>query len=88
MPMGEVEALIEKHRESGLLIDTSLFLLYWVGKTNEDRIDKFDRTSMCERHEYQRLSRFVQQFRRVITTPNVLTVRRSASPARLHCKGR
>jgi hypothetical protein len=71
--MTELDRLVEKHRANGLLIDSNLFLLYLVGNTNELRIPKFDRTQRYTIPEFRLLGRLVAQFRKVITTPHVLT---------------
>jgi rRNA-processing protein FCF1 len=71
--MNEVSRLIEKHRANGLLIDANLLVLYLIGKTNQNRIAKFDRTQQFTIAEFRMLERFVNQFRRIVTTPHVLT---------------
>jgi hypothetical protein len=43
--MTEVLQLINKHRGSGLLVDTNLLLLYLIGRTNKNRILNFKRNT-------------------------------------------
>ena len=71
--MTELGSLIQRHGANGLLIDSNLFLLYLIGNTNEQRIPKFDRTQRYTIQEFRLLARLVAQFRRVITTPHILT---------------
>jgi len=65
--------LILKHRGTGLLVDTNLFLLYLVGKANPDRISNFKRTSRYTIEDFELLDRIMAQFKTLITTPHVLT---------------
>ncbi len=71
--MTDVLQLIDKHRTSGLLLDTNLLLLYLIGRTNADRISKFKRTQAYTRVDFDLLERFIAEFRILITTPHVLT---------------
>ena len=71
--MTDLAGLIEKHRANGLLIDTNVFVLYLVGKTNESRIARFDRTQSYTAGDFTILDRLVAQFRTIVTTPHVLT---------------
>jgi rRNA-processing protein FCF1 len=71
--MTEPERLIEKHRAGGLLIDANLLLLLFVGRTNPDRIAKFDRTHAYDISAYELLEKTVSMVRRTLTTPHVLT---------------
>lgn len=65
--------LINKHRGSGLLVDTNLLLLYLVGTTNKKRILNFKRTQTYTIEDFDLLSRFMAEFKTLITTPHVLT---------------
>ncbi|MEO5923709.1 MAG: hypothetical protein ABIR70_07790 [Bryobacteraceae bacterium] len=71
--MTELETLLRKHRNNGLLIDTNLFLLYLVGLTNPQRIATFDRTQQFGIQDFRLLARFAAEFKLHYTTPHVLT---------------
>src|SRR5579863_4391858 len=71
--MDEALALIEKHRGNGLLLDSNLCVLYLVGRTNEHRISRFDRTASYTVRDFHFLDSTVTKFRTVVTTPHVLT---------------
>lgn len=71
--MGYVDTLISRYRGKGLLIDTNLLLLYFVGTNDPKRIQKFKRTMIFTVEEFTILAKFFKLFKRVITTPNVLT---------------
>ena len=71
--MGYVDTLILNYRDKGLLIDTNLLLLYFVGANDPDRIQKFKRTMKFSIQEFNLLARFFRLFKKIVTTPNVLT---------------
>jgi hypothetical protein len=71
--MTELERLIEKHRANGLLIDSNLLVLLFVGRTNRRRISNFKRTSAYGVSDYELLEQLVSVFGRTLTTPHVLT---------------
>jgi hypothetical protein len=71
--LNDLREAIRKHRGNGLLLDSNLYILYLVGKTNERRIGRFDRTEQYTVAEFRLLNWIVDQFPAVITTPHVLT---------------
>lgn len=68
-----MDELIEKHRANGLLIDTNLFLLYLIGKTNKSRILTFKRTRQYTIEDFELLELLVAHFGILVTTPHFLT---------------
>lgn len=55
-------------------MDTNLLLLYCVGRCDPYMIPKFtERLSRYDVDDYRLLAQFVTLFKRVVTTPNVLT---------------
>jgi hypothetical protein len=71
--MTDVLQLIDKHRGSGLVVDTNLLLLFLIGRTNKNRILSFKRTQAYVPEDFDLLDRFMAQFKILITTPHVLT---------------
>jgi hypothetical protein len=71
--MEYINLLISRYRRKGLLIDTNLLLLYFVGTNDPDRVPKFKRTSSFTVEEFWLLANFYHKFERVVTTPNILT---------------
>lgn len=71
--MTYVPQLINKHRGSGLLVDTNLLLLYLIGRTNKNRISNFKRTQAYTIEDFDLLDRVMAGFKTLITTPHVLT---------------
>jgi hypothetical protein len=68
-----ITSLLSRYRQKGILIDTNILLLYFVGYVNRDRISKFKRTAQFVPEDYDLLVRIVQFFQRIVTTPNILT---------------
>ena len=71
--MSYYDILIARNRQRGLLIDTEPLLLFFVGTCDKNRIQ----TSRCTRtftvKDYDLLNQFMGNFRRIVTTPNILT---------------
>jgi rRNA-processing protein FCF1 len=65
--------LIERYSQRGILIDTNILLLYFVGTLNRDRISQFKRTQQFIPKDYDLLMKLLSQFQKVATTPNILT---------------
>ena len=67
------QELLIKHSTNGLLIDTNLLLLFAIGKYDRRRIGSFKRTAVYTVSDFQRLGWLVTQFKKLWTTPNILT---------------
>jgi hypothetical protein len=65
--------LIEKHRGTGVLIDSNLLVLYLVGTINRERIKTFKRTQEYSPEDFDLLNWLISRFTRLCTTPHVLT---------------
>jgi rRNA-processing protein FCF1 len=67
--------LIQKYRNVGVLLDTNILLLYFVGSVDPKMIATFKRThnkGFTETDFYTLVS-LLKQFKKAITTPNILT---------------
>lgn len=71
--MNEVDRLFSLYRNRGILIDTNILLLLFVGIVNRDRISQFNRTQNFIPEDFDLLVSIIDYFQKVITTPNVLT---------------
>ncbi|MGL5944311.1 MAG: PIN domain-containing protein [Waterburya sp.] len=71
--MTNVANLLSKYYTKGILIDTNILLLYLVGSLNRDRISRFKRTAQFVPKDYDLLLELVNNFQKIITTPNILT---------------
>ena len=72
--ISDVEGLIGKYRNVGVLVDTNILLLHVVGSTNKQRITQFKRTR--ERftiEDFDLLQRILCLFSKVTTTQSILT---------------
>jgi rRNA-processing protein FCF1 len=66
--------LISRHRQRGILVDTNLLLLYFIGLFNPSHIQRFKRTNQFTPEDHNTLARVLEPFKgKVMTTPNVLT---------------
>ena len=68
-----IPRLIRRYSRTGVLIDTNILLLYFVGSFARDLIPKFKPTQKFVVEDYQMLLRLIGRFRKRITTPNILT---------------
>jgi rRNA-processing protein FCF1 len=71
--MEHINKLVARYQNKGLLIDTNLLLLYFIGAYDPDRIPKFKRTMSFTVEEFWLLNGFLDVFDKLVTTPNVLT---------------
>jgi len=68
-----VRSLFEKYKQKGILIDTNILLLWFVGTVNRERISKFKRTENFVPEDYDTLLQILSSFNKIVTTPNILT---------------
>ncbi|MCA1630376.1 MAG: hypothetical protein LC785_04070 [Acidobacteria bacterium] len=71
--MKQLEHLLIQYKSEGVLIDTNLLLLFFVGLYDPERIPKFKRTATFTVEDFQTLLGFFKFFGKVVTTPNILT---------------
>jgi rRNA-processing protein FCF1 len=69
----EVQRLVVRYARKGILIDTNILLLYFVGSFDQDLISSFKRTLQFTVEDYNTLLLLLQMFDRLVTTPNILT---------------
>lgn len=86
----DIPSLLSRYRQKGILVDTNILLLYFVGYINRDRISKFKRTAQFVPEDYDLLVRIVQFFQKIVTTPNILTevnslINQLGEPERSRC---
>jgi hypothetical protein len=66
-------AELAKHRETGVVIDTQLLLLLWIGSFDRSLVGRFKRIQKYEESDFDLLLNLVARCPRLVTTPNVLT---------------
>lgn len=65
--------LFYKYKNKGLLIDTNLLLVYFVGSYDRNLIGNFKRTITFTIEDFEKLQRAFIFFEKIVTTPNILT---------------
>ena len=85
-----VRSLFQKYKQKGILIDTNILLLWFVGTVNRELISKFKRTENFVPEDYDTLLQILSSFNKIVTTPNILTEVNSLAnqlgePARSQC---
>lgn len=68
-----LDALRRKHAGRGALVDSNLLVLLLVGMVNRQRILNFKRTQNFTIEDFDLLTRLIDCFGRLITTPHVLS---------------
>ena len=73
--MSEITSqLIQRYRQAGILVDTNILLLFFIGAFDQDLIPQFKRTKQFSVDDYGTLMRFLSFFDyKIVTTPNILT---------------
>lgn len=66
-------ATLVRYRSAGVLVDTNLLLLYFVGAFDRHQISRFKRTAQFNGEDFDLLVDFLGRFSRVATTPHILT---------------
>lgn len=69
----DITSIFSRFRQKGILIDTNILLLYFIGTVNPERISRFNRTQQFIPEDYELLLKILKFFQKVVTTPNVLT---------------
>jgi hypothetical protein len=67
------EELVARYRPKGLLLDTNLLVLLFVGLYRRDRIVTFKRTQRYTVEDFDLLHSLASLFTRRLTTPSILT---------------
>jgi rRNA-processing protein FCF1 len=71
--MNDIQLLFSRYQQKGILVDTNILLLYFVGTTNRDRVGRFKRTETFLPEDYDILVEILSYFSKIVTTPNILT---------------
>jgi rRNA-processing protein FCF1 len=69
----EIRKLITSYSRKGIIIDTNILLLYFIGRFDSDLISRFKRTIQFTIEDYHILLILIEPFEKLITTPNILT---------------
>ncbi len=66
-------ALMRRYHSRGVLVDTNILLLYFVGRFKREQVPNFKRTNQFTPEDFDLLDRLLSHFNRIVTTPNVLS---------------
>lgn len=85
--INHTENLLRKYFPKGILVDTNILLLLFVGELSKERITTFGRTEQFTPEDYDLLVSLLLRFKVIVTTPNILTevnslLNRLGEPAR------
>ncbi|HXG65552.1 MAG TPA: PIN domain-containing protein [Blastocatellia bacterium] len=69
----QLHELIARYVQKGILIDTNILLLYFIGSFDPNLISNFKRTIQFTVEDYKILLLLLRPFEKLITTPNILT---------------
>ncbi|MGB3571592.1 MAG: PIN domain-containing protein [Phormidesmis sp.] len=69
----DIENLLQQYFSKGLLVDTNILLLFFVGSVSRERINRFRRTEQFSSLDYDLLVDLFRRFKVIATTPNILT---------------
>lgn len=68
-----INNLFNKYRKKGVIVDTNILVLWFVGSVNRSRISQFNRTEKFAPEDYDLLVKILSNFGNIITTANILT---------------
>jgi rRNA-processing protein FCF1 len=71
--MNYITKLIIQYKDLGILIDTNILLCYLIGMLNPKKIPVFKRTRQFGVEDFSMICSVLRHFRKIVTTPNVLT---------------
>jgi hypothetical protein len=89
--MTDLDAVIERHRKSGIAIDSNLLLLLVVGLVDQKLATRFKRTCIFAQEDFELLKKLLARFEKRFVTPHVLTevsnfIGQVADPQRQLCR--
>lgn len=67
-----LSTLLERHSNSGILIDANLLLLLFIGTYRPELVGTYSRLKQYERDDFTVVHNFANSFRQIVTTPHIL----------------
>ena len=71
--MSETINQLQRYRQAGILVDTNILLLLFIGAFDRDLIQRFKRTRQFTVEDYATLISILGRFDKIATTPHILT---------------
>jgi len=68
----QLRQFVSRYRRSGVIVDTNILLLYFIGRFAPDQISRFKRTDTFDLDDFTFLKLLLSQFDRLLTTPAIL----------------
>lgn len=68
-----LESLFKKYRKRGIVVDSNLLLVYFLGSFSPQLIPHYKRTKSYTIEDFAVLHRVIKYFDCLLTTPNILT---------------
>lgn len=68
-----IDYLINSYKSKGIVIDTNILLLLFIGEFNVNMIENYSRTSIFTEEEFCILKNICNYMNKIIITPNILT---------------
>ena len=68
-----ISKITNQYRTRGIIVDTNLLLLYFIGRFDRTLIKRFKRTKSFSDDEYDLLKNYINLFSVRVTTPNIMT---------------
>ena len=72
MTPAELHSLVNQDRRNGVLLDTNLVLLLWVGCWSPTAIGHHKRTNQFDIDDFRLLEQVIAKFGRIVVTPCIL----------------
>jgi hypothetical protein len=69
----QIRELIARYVQKGILVDTNILLLYFIGSFDPSLVSRFKRTLQFTPEDLDVLLLLLHPFDRFITTPNIIT---------------
>ncbi len=71
--MDYIEELLLAYKNKGVLVDSNLLLVYFVGSHDPSRIARYKRTAAFSTDDFTLLDKLFRFFQKIVTSPNILT---------------
>ena len=71
--MSEIANQFQRYRQAGILVDTNILLLLFIGALDQSLIPRFKRTRQFTVEDYATLTTILGLFDKIVTTPHILT---------------
>ncbi len=61
-----------KRNNEGIIIDTNVLLLFFIGRYNQDYIKEFKHTNTYSKEDYSLVEHIIKPFNKIIITPQII----------------